>query len=198
LVKEELNVAVLFNADVPKGSLTIHEYEKYNQNMPIQENKNRLKSRNLILDFFSKEFGRLDVKNEYEYIYSAYYAYEIYNNKITEDPLVELDGVKFVSIANEYGGENYALSEKAFRSKIDFLGANFCYTYNNKIGKIENEGNAIIGRINSALLKDDLTFDWIKSTNDFDYIVKIDNEYSYLILQPTSSRFSKAVLNIGS
>jgi hypothetical protein len=150
----------------------------------------------LILEFFSQEFGRLDVKHEFEYLCSAYYAYEVYNSEILEDRSAKLDGVKFASIANDLRGENYALSEEAFKNKIDFLGANFCYTYNNNVGKIENEGAAMIGRINAAMLKDDFTFEWTESTNDFDYIVKTGNEYKFLVLPSKDSRFPKTVVRI--
>lgn len=196
VVKEDLYVTVLFNGDAQRRSLAIQEYEKDRKNIINGGNANRLKSRNSILDFFSQEFGKLDVKHEFEYFYSAFYAYEVYNSEIIEDPSSKLDGVKFASIANDLRGENYALSEEAFKNKIDFLGANFCYTYNNNVGKIENEGTAMIGRVNAAILKDDLTFEWTDSTNDFDYIVKTGSEYKLLVLQPSGSRFPKAVVRI--
>jgi hypothetical protein len=183
VVKEDLYVVLLFNGDTLKRSLAVQEYEKDKENFLKRGNENRLKSRNLILDFFSKEFGRLDVKNEFDYLYSAYYAFEVYNSEIIEDSYTKLDGVKFASIANDLRGENYALSEETFKNKIDFLGANFCYTYNNNVGKFENEGKEMIGRINAAILKDDFTFEWIESSNDFDYIVKTGSDYKPLVLQ---------------
>ena len=196
LVKEDLNVTLLFNADPAKRSLAVQAYDNDKKNISNRGNERRLKSRNLILDFFSDEFGKTDIKNEFEYIYSAFYANEVYKNEITEDPSTKLDGVKFASIASDCCGENYALSESAYTQKLDFLGANFCCTFNNNIGKVEHEGKAIIGRVKAALLKENQTFEWIESTNEFDYIVKSGNEYKPFFSPSTGSRFPKAVVKI--
>lgn len=185
-VKEDLHLGLLFNADTSKRSLAIQQYHQAFQDISFHENENRCKSRNLVLDFFSQEFGKIDVKHESEYLYSAYYANEIYNNQITEYPNLKLDGVKFASIASENRGENYAIKEDSFKTKMDFLGANLCIIHNNnRKGAMPNPSKAIISRIQSALLKDDQTFDWVNSDNGVDYIVRIENRYSQLVFPPS-------------
>jgi hypothetical protein len=198
-VKEDLTLALLFNADSKNRSTYIQECEKDYYNI-AKGNENRLKSRKLILDFFSNEFGRLDVKHESEYLFSAFYASEVYAYEITESQDMRFDSVKFASIANENRGENYAIKESSFKTKLEFLGANSCYTYNNnRINPIEGEGTAMIGHIKTArLLLDEQSLNWIDATDEADYWVKVDNDYLPWKLPPTGSRFPKAVKRIST
>lgn len=188
LVKEDLNLALLFGVDHKKRSLTIGEYEANRYNVGIDENDDYVKSRNLIIDFFSEEFGKTKVKHHSDYFYSSYYAFEIYNSEITEKQPLKLDGVQYASIANNIRGENIALGESAYESKLQFLGANSCYTYNNNISTVESNCTAVIGKLNTAILKNDNTFNWIESTNDYDYIIKLENTYQPLFLASADSR----------
>ena len=196
-VKEDLTLALLFNTDSKNRSPYIQNCKNDYCNL-TKGNENRLKSRKLLLDFFSTEFGKVDVKHESEYLFSAFYSSEIFANEITETQDVEFYGVKYASIANENRGENYAIKESSFRNKIEFLGANSCYTLNNnRRNPIEGEGKAMIGNIKTArLLLDEKTLNWIDSTDEADYWVKLDNDYLPWKLPSTGSRFPKAVKRI--
>jgi hypothetical protein len=196
-VKEDLTLALLFNADSKNRSPYVQECENDYYNF-TKGNENRLKSRKMLLDFFSTEFGKVDVKHESEYLFSAFYASEIFANEITETQDVEFDGVKFASIANENRGENYAIKQSSFKKKIEFLGANSCYTYNNNRGNpIEGEGKALIANIKTArLLLDEKTLNWIDSADEADYWIKLGTEYKPWKLPLTGSRFPKAIKRI--
>ncbi len=197
-VKEDLNLALLFNADDQKRTPFIQEVAAKRKKPADGQSENYHKSFHKMLDFFSTEFGKLDVKHELEYIYSAYYAYEIYHQINKENPAQKLDGVKYASIANNCLGENIAICESAFKNKINFLGANFCYTYNINGRGIDSAKTALIGRINTAVLKGDSSFDWVDSEEEVDYIVKFNNEYLPFVLPSDGSKFKKAVIRIGA
>jgi len=197
-VTEDLNLALLFNADDQKRTAAIQAIALERTKPADGQSENYHKSFHKILDFFSNEFGKLDVKHELDYIYSAYYAYEIYHQSNKANPSLTLDGVKYASIANDCRGENVALCETAFRKKISYLGANFCYTYNSNGRDIDGNKTALTGRSKTAMLKDDNSFEWVHSEEEFDYIVKFNGEYIPFVLPSDSSRFKKAVVRIGN
>jgi hypothetical protein len=195
-VKEDLNLALLFNADSAKRSPAIQEVTN-ERKMPIDGQSDRYhKSFHMILDFFSDEFGHLNVKQELEYLYSAYYAYEIYHQANGKNPVLKLDGVKYASIANDYRGENIAICESAFNNKIDFLGANLCYAYNANGTNIDGDKTAVVGRFETAFLKDDNTFEWVHAEEGYDYVVKVNNDYALLEFPSDGSKFKKAAIRI--
>ena len=197
-VTEDLNLGLLFNVDDQKRPPAIQEIANKRKRPAKGQSENYHKSFHKILDFFSDEFGKLDVKHELEYLYSAYYAYEIYHQANHQNPSLKLDGVKYASIANDCRGENIAISESSFRKKVSFLGANFCYTYNSNGRDIGENKTAITGRSETAILKDDNSFDWVHSEEDFDYIVKFNGEYIPFVLPSDGSRFKKAVVRISN
>ena len=180
LVKEDLNIALLFNGQIDKRSISIQQHGKDRYDTLLNANKNHLHSKNLLIDFFSNEFGKTEVKHEFDYIYSAYYAFEVFANEITDIKAIKFDGIKYTSIANENRGENYAISEYAFKNKVEFLGANYCYAYNNQDKGIIKAGKSIIEKVKSAILKDNQTFEWIEANDDCNYIVKNGNNYNNL------------------
>lgn len=195
-VTEDLHLALLFGNE-EKRSLAVQECHKHR--MQVAKNSNFEKSRNLIIDFFSQEFGKLNVRHEMDYLYSAYYAYEVYNSNFESSSgnSIKFDGVKYASIANDIRGENIAICEEAFRNKIEFLGANFCYTLNTQWVPLKDTNNtATIGNIQSALLKNDNTFKWIDASNDYDYIAKVEGEY-YPITFPREKGFKYPVIRVG-
>jgi hypothetical protein len=183
VVKEDLTLALLFNGDSARRSLAIRGYEEDRHNPEGKGAPDYVKSFNKVLDFFSAEFGKIDVKHELEYLFSAYYAHEIYHEINRLDPLHKMDGVKYASIANDYRGENIAICEDSFNRKVEFLGANFCYTYNSNLNNAGGDGSTcIIGRDKAGILLDDGTFDWVEASNDCSYIVRQGNEYLPLLL----------------
>lgn len=121
-VIEDLNLGLLFSADEKKRTPGIQRSAVEREKPFIGQSENYHKSFHKILDFFSNEFGKIDVKNELEYIYSAYYAYEIYHQTNKQNPLLKLDGINYASIANDCRGENIAICESSFRRKIVFFG----------------------------------------------------------------------------
>lgn len=116
-LNEDLNLALLFNADSIKRTPAIQQIAEARKFPAKGQSDYYHKSFHMVLDFFSNEFGRLDVKHELEYIYSAYYAYEIYHQINRQNPSLKLDGVKYTSIANDYRGENIAICESSFKTK---------------------------------------------------------------------------------
>lgn len=196
-VKEDLNIGLLFGGE-QKRSLAIQEDAKQRFNLTNGETLNYNKSKNLLLDFFSNEFGKLAVKHEFDYLYSALYAASVMNNDgYVENPSIQFDGVKYPSIANDFRGENYAISETAFRHKIEFLGANFCYTCNNTKPIIDCDSTVIIGRDKCGLLQSDGSFFWGDCDDTFDYVTQINNQFHLLKINGMPNRFSKAVKRIG-
>ena len=193
-VKEDLTLALLFNGDPEKRTPAIQQIEKERMTLDGADNENYRRSENLIIDFFSTEYGKLDVKHEYDYLFSAYYAYEVYKEVNRADPSLKLDGVKYASIANDLRGENIAICKDSFLKKIEFLGANYCYTYNSNNRDIANAGSCIIGRDKSALLLDDGTFRWVDSSNDVDYLVRHGNGIHPLILEQKGPVWPRVII----
>lgn len=77
------------------------------------------------------------------------------------------------------------------------MGANFCHSYNSNGRNIDGDRTAITARIETSILKDDNSFDWVHSEEEVDYIVKVDNEYIPLVLPSDGSIFKKAAVRIG-
>lgn len=196
-VVEDLTLALLFNSDDTKRPENVQKIIA-ERNKPMSGySENYHKSFNKILNFFSSEFGRLDIKQDLEYIFSAYYAYEIYQQNGYRAQKINFDGVKYASIANEYRGENIALCESSFRKKIAFLGANYCYSYNSYNRDIDNGRTAIIARIYSAIPKNDKSFEWANSEEDIDYLAYVENQYVPITFPSDGSKFKKAVVRTG-
>lgn len=196
LVEEDLNLALLFGNE-EKRAQAIQEFQADRLLRKEEESEEYHRSKNMIIDFFSKEFGKMNVKHEYEYLYSAYYAYEVFRNTQTEFPSEKFDGVKYASIANDLRGENLAISEYAYRRKMKFLGGNFCYTYNNnRSNGVENGSTAMIARVYAAMQLPDYRLDWIVSEDDFNFIIRVNNEYQKLLFPSNGSKFPLAVIRI--
>lgn len=79
---------------------------------------------------------------------------------------------------------------------MTFVGANLCCTYNTNGRKIDEDKTAITGRIESAILKDDNTFEWAPAEEDYDYIVKTKEGYKLLVFPSDGSKLKKAVVRI--
>ncbi len=188
-VKEDLNLALLFGSE-SKRSEGIQNCAKQRFMLMDGEPEQFNRSRNLIIDFFSNEFAQLQVSNELQYLHSALYAFDT----MTNQPHVEwrgitVDGVKYPSIANDFRGENYALSENAFKNKLDFLGANYCYTCNNTKPIMDVNATALIARINFALAKPSGELIWGESSDDFDYLAHFQGHYLPFTLRDVPNRF---------
>jgi hypothetical protein len=197
-VKEDLNLALLFGNETGRNEgakeCAINRYSLMNG-----ETEAFNKSRNLIIDFFSDEFMQLQVSHESQYLYSALYAFDVMNNQPhLEWRDLSFDGVKYPSIANDFRGENYALSENAYKNKVEFLGANYCYTCNNHKPMMDVNTTALIGRVYSAIAKPDGELTWGESNNDFDYLAHYQGNVYLFTLANMPNRFSKAVVTLRS
>jgi hypothetical protein len=197
-VKEDLNIGLLFG-DEQKRSLAIQDCAKRRFELINGETPNYNKSKNLLLDFFSAEFGKSAVRHQFDYLYSALYASSVLNNHdYVENSSTQFDGIKYPSIANDFRGENYAISEIAFKNKLEFIGANYCYTCNNKKPIIDCDSSVLIGRDKCAFLQNDGSFLWGDCEDTFDYVTRIQNQFHLVTLAGVPNRFSKAVKSIGS
>ena len=99
-----------------------------------------LKSKNLILEFFSNEFAKRDIKQQSDYFLSAYYANEIHSiGEVTSS----FDGVVYPTVALDYKGENIALIETAYKDKLEFVKAYHNYVFNHEF---ENK-SMVIGEV---------------------------------------------------
>ena len=198
IVKEDLNIGLLFGGE-QKRSLAIQDCAKRRYNLANGETSNYIKSKNILLDFFSDEFGKLAVRHEFDYVYSALYSSSVLNNhNYIENASIQFDGIKYPSIANDFRGENYAISETAFKTKFEFVGANFCYTCNNKKTIIDCDSTVLIGRDKCAFLQSDGSFLWGDCEDTFDYVTRINNQFHLVTLSDIPNRFSKAVKRISS
>jgi len=195
-VTEDLNLALVFG-DENRRAQGIQHCAKNRYDLMSGEPEEFNRSRNLIIDFFSAEFRQLHVSYESQYLYSALYTFDIMNNAAhTEWKGISLDGIKYPSIANSFRGENYALSENAFKNKIKFLGANYCYTCNNHRHILDVNTSALIGRIYAAIAKPDGELIWGPCTDDFDYLAHYEGQVYPFSLEKVPDRFSKKVVTI--
>jgi len=130
-VIKDLKVASLFlNNEAMVVNPVVRYFGEQVKNGNINNwNEKVVKSKNLILEFFSNEFAKRDIKHESDYLLSAYYANEIYTfSGLTR----RLDGVAYPTVALDYKGENIAITEDAYKDKMEFVTA-----YHNYVANIE-------------------------------------------------------------
>jgi hypothetical protein len=138
-VIKDLKVASLF---LNRDAMSADPVVKHFGNKAINENINNwdervVKSKNLILEFFSNEFAKKEIRSEKDYLLSAYYANEIYLTS------ARLDGVSYPTVALDYKGQNIAITEEAYKEKLEFVTA-----YHNYVANIElNDDPMGIGEI---------------------------------------------------
>lgn len=127
-VKEPLTLASLF---LNQTAMEINPTARHFGGSTLNDNINNWdelteKSKKLILQFFSDEFSRGDIRQERDYFLSAYYANSVMGVDV---PPGKIDGVVYPSVALQFRGENVALSEIAYR-KLEFDTAWHCYIAN--------------------------------------------------------------------
>lgn len=152
---KDLKVASLFlNKEAMQSNPIVNYFgnKVYSENPNLRNDKVK-ESINLILEFFSNEFGKKDIKNEKDYILSAYYANEIYNMyKLNQ----KIDGILYPSIAYDYKGENFALVEEAYKEKLEFVTA-----FHNIVYNLEHNGKPLqIGEISQVYNQVGDVFTW--------------------------------------
>lgn len=135
-VKEDLNLASLLFHD--NATINNELFKMFHDSLYIEDSE-VARSKKEILEFFSREFARSDIKNQFDYIFSAYYAYEMYNYS---NSTKEIDGLVYSSVANQYEGENFALTKEALR-KLEFKTAFLNYTFNSDKSPINGQRTRI-------------------------------------------------------
>jgi len=145
-VKEDLKLASLFLNDKAMESNSRVKY--FGENIINQNennwNENFLKSKNMILKFFSDEYAKSDIKQESDYFLSAYYANEIHT---FSESTGKIDGVVYPSVAHEFRGENFAITETAYKNKLEFVKA-----YHNYVANVElNHRPIAVGEISETI-----------------------------------------------
>lgn len=141
-VTKDLKVASLFlNNEAMLANPVVRYFGEQVKNGNIKNWDERVvKSKNLILEFFSNEFAKKDIKHETDYLLSAYYANEIHT---VSELNRKLDGVAYPTVALDYKGENIAITEDAYKDKIEFVTA-----YHNYVANIEFDNKPMaIGEI---------------------------------------------------
>lgn len=76
-----------------------------------------------ILEFFSDEFAKFNIKEDVEYQLSNYYADRIFNRIKGFEINEEIDGILYPSVASSYQEKNIALIPESVDSKLKFLSA---------------------------------------------------------------------------
>jgi hypothetical protein len=156
--KEDLVVSSLLFTD--KGlqrNPSFHEFDQKRKIVTQDQNENVVKSFNLILDFFCKQFGREDIKDDEEYKFSAYYANEVFD---FVDPRIKFDGLIYSSVANNFEGENIVLTEESFKNKVKFKGAQYFYSANLSQNPLRNGLTTVVCPIQNGEYQSDGTFIW--------------------------------------
>lgn len=128
-VTKDLKVASLFlNKDAMEANPVVRYFGEQIKNGNIKDwDEQVVKSKNLILEFFSNEFAKRDIKHETDYLLSAYYANEVYTiSGLTG----RLDGVAYPTVALAYTGESIAVTEDAYKDKMEFVIAFHNYVAN--------------------------------------------------------------------
>ena len=105
------------------------EYREWERNDAIGQLKQNFKGEELekaivILDFFSDEIGRIDIRNGYDYMLCNYFADHIFHRTKSFKPEDKIDGILYPSIPFSYQGDNIAFTENGFK-KLKFISAAF-------------------------------------------------------------------------
>lgn len=124
-VKEDLNFASLLFHE--KATINSQLFKDFHDSLSLQHSEQE-SSKKEILEFFSREFVRNDIKSQWDYIFSAYYAYEMYNFSNTTK---QIDGLAYSSVANQHEGMNFALTRESLE-KLEFETAFLNYVYNSE------------------------------------------------------------------
>lgn len=76
-----------------------------------------------ILELFGDAFARFDIKNDFEYMLSNYYADRVFNRIPGFSPGEEIDGIMYPSVPNSYEEINIVLKPEVVREKMHFMNA---------------------------------------------------------------------------
>lgn len=82
-----------------------------------------------VLNFFSDQFGVINIKSEHDYYFSNLYCDVVFNHSFADEKGLLYDGVKYPSVKNSYQEYNIVLHPRAM-SKLNCIGAsNVWVTY---------------------------------------------------------------------
>lgn len=89
-----------------------------------------------VLEFFSDEFGKIDIRTGRDYILSNFYCDYIFNQNFSDDPKT-IDGIIYPSVKYSYQEFNIVLHPRAM-SKISFSRASQIWvTYNGQSNQVQ-------------------------------------------------------------
>ncbi|MCW8898110.1 MAG: hypothetical protein OQJ96_05875 [Flavobacteriales bacterium] len=128
-VVEDLSIASLF---LNEQAMQANEVVNFHGRNVLNTISNKwkpeiVKSKNMILKFFSDEFAKKNILSERDYLLSAWYSKHVY---LAAEQFGKLDGITYPSVAFDYLGENLALTDKAFKTKLKFEQAFHNYVAN--------------------------------------------------------------------
>ncbi len=137
-VIEDIKVASLFLNEQAMQANDVVKFHGSNVLNTVSNNWSSevIKSKNMILKFFSDEFAKKNIQSERDYLLSAWYSKHVY---LAAEQFGELDGITYPSVAFDYSGENLALTDKTFKTKLKFEKA-----YHNYVANIEFDGKPMV------------------------------------------------------
>ena len=137
--KNKLDEIKHFNPEVYDDRLKFTEDWYAHTLQQIQQDPNRSCNMDYakeILEFFSDEFGKMDIKSGRDYTLSNWYCDYIFNQTFPDEP-TKIDGIIFPSVKYSYQEFNIVLHPRAM-SKISFASASQVWvTYNGQINNVQ-------------------------------------------------------------
>lgn len=128
-VQKELHVTNIIHSKI-LHSLRQDILEQYHNHQKIFLKRafrdETINSHNLILEFFSDQFTKENIKNNHEYKFSAFYASRLKQiNELIQPPYQaeKFDGVNYPSVAMKFKGDNQAIFTNDFDSKLKLINA---------------------------------------------------------------------------
>jgi hypothetical protein len=102
------------------------ELSHYQKQMKQNSKKNPLpdntiKVTELLINFFSEEFSKNNIKNHNDYKLSTVYADRMFSNKNVNI----FDGLRYPSVPMKYLGDNIVLSENSYKNKLELVNTFF-------------------------------------------------------------------------
>ena len=153
-IKEDIEVAeMVFNENSIKNSKDVEKSFNYHLNNLKKEHPENLEQFKLILEFFSNQFAKKEIKKDTDYMISAAFADFVMNWK-------GLPGLKYPSVKSDYMGHNIVLTPAAVEQYLEIdIAAMFRITKNGENSLISPIKHATdFGGLNSK-------FKWV----DVDY-----------------------------
>lgn len=96
-----------------KVSRIANKREHFHNLLKVDLNEKEFEYANLISDFFGRQFGKSNITNDRQYLYSVYLTNRLLDGEVEGK---KIDGVKYPSIATLYQGDNVVLKPEVILS----------------------------------------------------------------------------------